>query len=94
MMIDTACVPETSVSWAPASDVRWLVGLPFGSAAARVVWLYYIVADADSGAEAVQVALERADDEVQEERLAQGQPFEVQRILRDPIGRTSLMSWP
>ncbi|MEU5256214.1 hypothetical protein [Streptomyces longwoodensis] len=98
MRIDPVGRPETSPCPAATSRIRWLVGLPFPSAAARVVRCYYVVADADDGAQAVGVALERADGEqggaACGRQLAPGKAIEVQRILRDPIGHTSLVSWP
>ncbi|MGA5313519.1 hypothetical protein ACPCTK_05250 [Streptomyces pseudogriseolus] len=95
MTIDTVSTARTS-----GSPVAWLVGLPFRSAAARAVRLYYVVADAENDEQAVRVALERADrdrdgnrygdGDGDDRQLSPGTPIEVRRVLRDPLGNTSL----
>ncbi|CAL9279124.1 hypothetical protein [Streptomyces sp. SudanB66_2053] len=93
MTIDTVSTART-----PGSPVAWLVGLPFRSAADRSVRLYYVVADAENDRQAVRVALERADrdrdgnrdGDGHDRQLSPGTPIEVRRVLRDPLGNTSL----
>ncbi|MEW2425619.1 hypothetical protein ACIGCZ_35345 [Streptomyces nigra] len=96
MRIDTAGMSRMSGSGPVETPrTRWLVGLPFRSAA-RTVRCYYVVTDADDGAHAVRVALKRAERERQStelgRQLAPGAPIEVQRILSDSLGNTSLTS--
>ncbi|MGA5842207.1 hypothetical protein [Streptomyces pseudogriseolus] len=93
MTIGTVSMAKTS-----GSPVAWLVGLPFRFAAARAVRLYYVVADVEDDEQAVRVALERADrdrdgnghGDGDDRQLSPGTPIEVRRVLRDPLGNTSL----
>ncbi|MDT6985323.1 hypothetical protein ACFSUJ_33375 [Streptomyces lusitanus] len=89
MTIDTVSMARTS-----GCPVAWLVGLPFRSATARAVRFYYVVADAEDDEQAVRVALERADRDRDgnghDRQLSPGTPIEVQRVLRDLLGNTSL----
>ncbi|MEW2572640.1 hypothetical protein [Streptomyces sp. NPDC047070] len=97
MPSNTAHTPGTSAPSVTDSPAPWLIGLPFGSAA-HVVWLYYVVKEAEDGIRAVRVALERANGErdrpAREGPLAQVEPIEVQRILHDAVGHANLVPWP
>ncbi|MFF5344051.1 hypothetical protein ACFY4H_25645 [Streptomyces althioticus] len=89
MSINTGNIAETS-----GCPVAWLVGLPFRTAAARTVRFYYVVAAADNDKQAVWLALERANGDrywaTHHEQLSPGTTIEVQRVLRDLLGNTSL----
>ncbi|MGX1267907.1 hypothetical protein [Streptomyces phaeoluteigriseus] len=78
----------------PAVRERWLIGVPFRPDAARVVWMYYVVDEARDDAQAVRVAMERANS-AQERRVRGGVPvvtegIEVRRIRLDALGHTIL----
>ncbi|MFG2357365.1 hypothetical protein [Streptomyces sp. NPDC048521] len=90
----TACDPQPSVRPLLTQPVKWLIGVPFRPGGSRVIWMYYVVDEARDVPDAVHTAMERANS-AQERRARGGMPvaaehIEVQRILRDAIGRTSL----
>jgi hypothetical protein len=93
-----ACDPRPSVRSLPEQHVTWLIGVPFRPGGSRVTWMYYVVDEAVDGPHAVHAAMERANS-AQERRARGGIPvtaerIEVQRIMRDAIGRTSLDGCP
>ncbi|MEU6534106.1 hypothetical protein ABZ869_33530 [Streptomyces sp. NPDC046928] len=77
-----------------AQPDKWLIGVPFRSTASHVVWMYYVVGEADDVSRAVRVALARADSA--QERQARGggsvtaQDLEIRRITLDALGQTRL----
>jgi hypothetical protein len=90
----TACDARPSVRSVLTQPVKWLIGVPFRPSGSRVIWMYYVVDEAHDAPDAVHAAMERANS-AQERRARGGMPvaaehIEVQRILRDAIGRTSL----
>ncbi|MED7826082.1 hypothetical protein [Streptomyces chiangmaiensis] len=74
---------------------EWLVGLQI-HADGRPVWLYYVIDEAADTTHAVRMAVRRANgdpDRVARGRVqaeAEADRIEVQRIVRDPIGRRTL----
>ncbi|MFF4473645.1 hypothetical protein ACFYZ3_29280 [Streptomyces sp. NPDC001599] len=77
-----------------AQSATWLIGVPFRAQGSRLVWMYYVVDGARDDLHAAHAATERAYSA--QERRARGtmaaatEPFKVQRILRDAIGRVTL----
>lgn len=73
---------------------KWLVGLHFHTANCQSVWLYYVVDEAFDGPYAVRAAIQRAKSDPERvaggEALVEADQVEVQRILRDEIGRIRL----
>ena len=100
----TACSPSKDVdrtvggpgacTSSSLQPVKWMVGVPFNASGSQVIWMYYIVDEARDSLHAVRAALERANST--QERRARGgasvvaEHVEVQKILRDAIGRLSL----
>jgi hypothetical protein len=77
----------------PTDHEKWLVGLEF-YAHGRPVWLYYVIDEAVARTHAVHMAVRRAHRDP--DRVARGgvqaeaDHIEVQRIVRDAIGRRTL----
>lgn len=86
--------PTRAGSHGFARPEKWLIGVPFRSAASRVVRMYYVVGEAGDAAGAVRAALARANSA--QERQARGggfvtaQDLEVRRITLDALGHTCL----
>ncbi|MGV9643514.1 hypothetical protein [Streptomyces sp. NPDC003514] len=77
-----------------AEPERWLIGVPFQSAASRVVWMYYVVNEAADVSQAVHTALERANSAEEGDTRGGGpltaKDLEIRRLTRDALGHTSL----
>ncbi|POX62867.1 hypothetical protein C3492_14435 [Streptomyces sp. Ru62] len=86
--------PHTYLSTVLTEPVKWLIGVPFRIGGTRVIRMYYVVDEDLDVADAVHVAMERANDP--QERHAHGdlpveaERIEVRRILLDILGRISL----
>ncbi|MGW2459485.1 hypothetical protein ACWEOA_12885 [Streptomyces sp. NPDC004457] len=86
--------PRTSPDSVLTQPVKWLIGVPFRAGGTRVIRMYYLVDEDLDVADAVHVAMERANSP-QERRARGGVPveaehIEVRRILLDVLGRMSL----
>ncbi|MGW5665442.1 hypothetical protein ACWEWG_36350 [Streptomyces sp. NPDC003758] len=90
--------PRTSLSSVLTQPVKWLIGVPCRPGGTRVIRRYYVVDEDLDVADAVHVALERANSP--QERRARGsmpveaEHIEVRRILSDVLGHMSLDSRP
>ncbi|MER5436704.1 hypothetical protein [Streptomyces sp. NPDC002588] len=78
----------------PTNHDKWLVGLRFHTADSQPVWLYYVVDEAFDTTHAMRTAIQRAGSDPDRAALGRAQveadQVEVQRILRDVLGRHRL----